>query len=634
MHYKRLQKYGKKLAVAVLTSAVLLASGATVYAEDTGEYMAQENIQETEGTESTVNAETSAESADKEDLKPDQEEEKEEAAEVETQEEGKTQDVSEEQPESEVQIKEEKQPASESAAVPELNEEAQQPAVQSQEAQIAVQTQTVEAPHPGWNQSGGQTYYLDENMNRLTGWRLLGNVWYYFDDQGVMATGWRWIGGKWYYMNSAGAMQSGWFQDGQTWYYANGSGVMQTGWLNRGGTWYYLTGSGAMVEGWAYIGGSWYYMVPGNGAMVGAGWHLIDNSWYYMNGSGAMCSNRWIGNYYVGGSGAILTNTWVGSYWVGADGNWIPNYDPDQNAKWVQDGNTWYYQRTDGSRITNSWKKINGTWYYFAGSGAMLTGWNVVGGSWYFFNGSGAMQTGWGQVDGSWYYFGGDGAMKTGWINDGKRNYYLKPNGVWKNILIGVIGNNEAGAATTAAKVREMGVDAVIVTGGYDPSQYDGIIIPGGGDLDPSRYGQANTGSSNIDNVLDDRQIDAVKRSAEAGKPVLGICKGIQLVNVAFGGTLNQNIGGHMGVWHSAHVVAGGWLSGVYSGSVSVLSYHHQSIRDLAPGFQVDMRAGDGTVEAISNSAKRVYGVQFHPEQMNNDAGNRCMKQFVAICTN
>ena len=72
--------------------------------------------------------------------------------------------------------------------------------------------------------------------------------------------------------------------------------------------------------------------------------------------------------------------------------------------------------------------------------------------------------------------------MKTGWINDGKRNYYLKPNGVWKNILIGVIGNNEAGAATTAAKVREMGVDAVIVTGGYDPSQYDGIIIPGGGD--------------------------------------------------------------------------------------------------------------------------------------------------------
>ena len=528
---------------------------------------------------------------------------------------------------------------------------------------------------PGWKEVDGQKFYLDNDLKRVTGWKLLDGSWYWFDEEGIMQNGWITVNGKRYYLNSDGRMQIGWIQEGDTWYFANGSGEMQTGWLHKGGSWfwlnadgtmqkgwgvvkgfwyyfdpvngdmvtgwmqdkdnwYYLTGSGAMVEGWAYIGSSWYYMVPGNGAMVGAGWHLIDNSWYYMNGSGAMCSNRWIGNYYVGGSGAMLTNTWVGSYWVGADGNWIPNYDPDQNAKWVQDGNTWYYQRTDGSRITNSWKKINGTWYYFAGSGAMLTGWNVVGGSWYFFNGSGAMQTGWGQVDGSWYYFGGDGAMKTGWINDGKRNYYLKPNGVWKNILIGVIGNNEAGAATTAAKVREMGVDAVIVTGGYDPSQYDGIIIPGGGDLDPSRYGQANTGSSNIDNALDDRQIDAVKRSAEAGKPVLGICKGIQLVNVTFGGTLNQNIGGHMGVWHSAHVVAGGWLSGVYSGSVSVLSYHHQSIRDLAPGFQVDMRAGDGTVEAISNSAKRVYGVQFHPEQMNNDTGNRCMKQFVAICTN
>ena len=572
MHYKRLQKYGKKLAVAVLTSAVLLASGATVYADDTGEYLSQANTQEAEVTENTEDVATPAESesGEVESTTRNQEEQKNKATESEIQEEGKIQDVSEEQPESEVQIKEEKQPASESAAVLELNEEAQQPAVQSQEAQIAVQTQTVEAPHPGWNQSGGQTYYLDENMNRLTGWRLLGNVWYYFDDQGVMATGWRWIGGKWYYMNSAGAMQSGWFQDGQTWYYANGSGVMQKGWLNRGGTWYYLTGSGAMAEGWGNIGGTWYYFQPGNGAMQ-VGWVKDGNIWYYMNGSGAM-------------------------------------------------------QR--------GWLNRGGTWYYLTGSGAMLTGWNVVGGSWYFFNGSGAMQTGWGQIDGSWYYFGGNGAMQTGWINDGKRNYYLKPNGVWKNILIGVIGNNEAGAATTAAKVREMGVDAVIVTGGYDPSQYDGIIIPGGGDLDPSRYGQANTGSSNIDNALDDRQIDAVKRSAEAGKPVLGICKGIQLVNVAFGGTLNQNIGGHMGVWHSAHVVAGGWLSGVYSGSVSVLSYHHQSIRDLAPGFQVDMRAGDGTVEAISNSAKRVYGVQFHPEQMNNDVGNRCMKQFVAICTN
>ena len=294
-----------------------------------------------------------------------QEEQKNKATESEIQEEGKIQDVSEEQPESEVQIKEEKQPASESAAVSELNEEAQQPAVQSQEAQIAVQTQTVEAPHPGWNQSGGQTYYLDENMNRLTGWRLLGNVWYYFDDQGVMATGWRWIGGKWYYMNSAGAMQSGWFQDGQTWYYANGSGVMQTGWLNRGGTWYYLTGSGAMAEGWGNIGGTWYYFQPGNGAMQ-VGWVKDGNIWYYMNGSGAMETDTWIGNSYVD-----------------ANGVWDQSKTKAQ-AYWVLNGDRWMLVQEDGTYAKKCWKTVGGKEYYLDENGYMVTGWLKQGSTWYY----------------------------------------------------------------------------------------------------------------------------------------------------------------------------------------------------------------------------------------------------------
>ncbi|MDY5790969.1 MAG: hypothetical protein SPL91_05655, partial [Oliverpabstia intestinalis] len=123
MYYKRIQKYGKKLAAAILTSAVLLASGVAVHADDTGEYMTQANIQET-GVAVDAEAATEPETGEAESSTLDQAEQKDEAAEVETQEEGKTQDVSEEQPESEVQIKEEKQPASESAAVPELNEEA------------------------------------------------------------------------------------------------------------------------------------------------------------------------------------------------------------------------------------------------------------------------------------------------------------------------------------------------------------------------------------------------------------------------------------------------------------------------------------------------------------------------------
>ena len=239
----------------------------------------------------------------------------------------------------------------------------------------------------------GQLFYSDGSgaMLSTTGWYLLNGTWYWVNGNGSLATGWINVGGTWYYMGENGAMKTGWYQVKGVWYYANGSGAMQTGWLNRGGTWYYLTGSGAMATGWINLGGTWYYLNPGNGDMMGAGWHLINNKWYYFGGSGAMYSNRWIGNYYVGGNGDMLTNTWVGSYWVGADGKWIPNYDPDANANWVKSGNTWYYQRPDGSKLTNSWKRINGSWYYFGADGAMTTGWKYVDGYKFYFGTDGKM---------------------------------------------------------------------------------------------------------------------------------------------------------------------------------------------------------------------------------------------------
>ena len=239
----------------------------------------------------------------------------------------------------------------------------------------------------------GQLFYSDGSgaMLSTTGWYQLNGTWYWVNGNGSLATGWINVGGTWYYMGENGAMKTGWYQVKGAWYYSNGSGAMQTGWLNRGGTWYYLTGSGAMATGWINLGGTWYYLNPGNGDMVGAGWHLINNKWYYFGGSGAMYSNRWIGNYYVGGNGEMLTNTWVGSYWVGADGKWIPNYDPDVNANWVKSGNTWYYQRPDGSKLTNSWKRINGSWYYFGADGAMTTGWKYVDGYKFYFGTDGKM---------------------------------------------------------------------------------------------------------------------------------------------------------------------------------------------------------------------------------------------------
>ena len=244
----------------------------------------------------------------------------------------------------------------------------------------------------GWYQAKGVWYYSDGSGAMQTGWLNRGGTWYYLTGSGAMATGWINLGGTWYYLDPVnGDMKTGWYLVKGVWYYSNGSGAMQTGWLNRGGTWYYLTGSGAMATGWINLGGTWYYLNPGNGDMVGAGWHLINNQWYYFDGSGAMYSHRWIGNYYVGGNGDMLTSTWVGSYWVGADGKWIPNYDPDVNAKWVKSGNTWYYQRPDGSKLTNSWKRINGSWYYFGTDGAMATAWKYVDGYKFYFGTDGKL---------------------------------------------------------------------------------------------------------------------------------------------------------------------------------------------------------------------------------------------------
>ena len=169
----------------------------------------------------------------------------------------------------------------------------------------------------------------------------------------------------------------------------------------------------------------------------------------------------------------------------------------------------------------------------------------------------------------SWYYFDGDGAMQSGcgsvWrdpgiifveiiergdenrMQDSQRGKKLLSDPgsvVWKDIRLAVIGNSEAGAITTAAKFVEMGADATVVSPEH-------LRSPGMTPIARSRwrsiwirrdYGQTNTASGNIDNILDERQIDAVKQCVAAGKPIFGICKGVQLINVVFGGTLNQSV--------------------------------------------------------------------------------------------
>jgi putative glutamine amidotransferase len=158
----------------------------------------------------------------------------------------------------------------------------------------------------------------------------------------------------------------------------------------------------------------------------------------------------------------------------------------------------------------------------------------------------------------------------------------------------------------------------------------DGLVLQGGADIDPTLYGQPHSPEVGpTDTARDYFELDLLRAFAEAGKPVLGICRGMQLINVAYGGTLYQDLV-VSGVTKRAHYVRerydehihdvrfkeGGWLASLYPGTTHarVTSIHHQGVQQLGAGLTVEAWSDDGVIECIRRQDTFMVGVQWHPE--------------------
>jgi len=155
----------------------------------------------------------------------------------------------------------------------------------------------------------------------------------------------------------------------------------------------------------------------------------------------------------------------------------------------------------------------------------------------------------------------------------------------------------------------------------------DGLLLPGGWDVDPPLYGEAREQETpDVDPALDGTEIALVRAAAGSGAHVLGICRGQQLINVALGGTLRQHIDGHDMHGHPRHELAhaididsASELARAAPGpSFMVNSLHHQSVKDVAPGLRVTAHSPDGVVEGVESPDANVVAVQCHPEELLN----------------
>jgi putative glutamine amidotransferase len=180
-------------------------------------------------------------------------------------------------------------------------------------------------------------------------------------------------------------------------------------------------------------------------------------------------------------------------------------------------------------------------------------------------------------------------------------------------------------------------------------ARMDGLFFSGGPDISPLRFGQQpQPDLGSVDHIRDEQEAALFKAALERGLPMMGICRGIQVLNVMMGGTVIQHLGADRenaiqhrqlapSIYPHHHVeVQGGTIlaEALGEGTFAVNSCHHQAVGKVAPGLKVGAVAPDGVVEAIESVSPWILGIQFHPERLYPQQGKflNVFHAFVAAC--
>lgn len=209
--------------------------------------------------------------------------------------------------------------------------------------------------------------------------------------------------------------------------------------------------------------------------------------------------------------------------------------------------------------------------------------------------------------------------------------------------------SGEAGAMTNyESAVRHAGG---VPLSGYCPSpdmSCAGLLLCGGGDPEPGLFGQENQGSEPPDRERDRAELALIAAFLSAGKPILGICRGMQMLNIALGGSLIQDLspqarpfhgGAGHDLVHPLRTVEGSLICRLYGPRLQVNSTHHQAVDRLGEGLTGTAWSESGFAEALEHQSLPILGVQFHPERMSWERsrpdtadGAPIIRWFVDLC--